>query len=110
MAIIQMFPDAFIALQEEMLKHPDIMLQMQDCPHSDFPNRVGYVAGLLNIAVDGYYTYGEIEDLAKIVVKALQEKRTLLILPSVTHSVTPDTPETKVIIAKKEGKDGNTIH
>lgn len=80
MAEIAMFPEAFIALQEELFNHPDIQEKMRECQELDFPARLAYLAGILEIVVDGWYTYGEIEHLSNILTSKLKEKRTLIVL------------------------------
>lgn len=81
MAEIQMFPQVFITLQEELLQHPDLLEQMTQCPEQDFPARLGFLAGLLEVLVDGYYPYGEIEVLADVLIRRMQERRRLVVLP-----------------------------
>jgi hypothetical protein len=90
MADIQMFPQVFISLQEELLLHPDLQQLMLGCPETDFPTRLGYLAGLLDVLVDGYYHYGEIEVLADILIRRMQERR---------RSIIVTTPNKQLLIA-----------
>lgn len=80
MAEILMFPDSFIALQEELSHHPDLMEKMALCEETAFTDRLAYLAGLLGVLVDGYYHYREIENLADILVDKMRERRSLIVL------------------------------
>lgn len=78
---LKMFPQVFISLQEELLLHPDLLDLMRNCPEIDFPTRLGFLAGLLEVVVDGYYHYGEIEELARILIIRMQERRVSIVIP-----------------------------
>lgn len=82
MAVIAMFPPQVIELQRELLQHhPDIVQQLQDYDAKDPADKIGYLAGLLDIVVDGWYTPDEVVKLATICLERLREKRTILVLP-----------------------------
>lgn len=83
MAHIEQFPEVFLAVQQELYNHPDLCERMkEECDlNADFPERLGTLAAMLEIVVDGYYTYEAIEKLCDILVRKMMERRTSVLLP-----------------------------
>lgn len=80
---IVLFPEVFQQLQHELYTyHRELAEQFEGCTDKDFPSRLGYLAGLVDIVVDGYYLPEDILGLADKVLRRLMERRSSLILPS----------------------------
>lgn len=80
---IAMFPEIFQQLQHELYSHHRELAEKFDgCTDGDFPSRLGYLAGLVDIVVDGYYLPEDILGLAEKILQRLIERRVIIILPS----------------------------
>lgn len=73
--IIEMFPDAFISLQEE-LNHPfhaDLLAKIQE--QEELYVRLSIIAASVDIFLHGSYTYEQIVELCEILVGKLRDRR-----------------------------------
>ena len=78
MAHIHMHPQELIDLRQELAHtaHADVRLKFQvDNTHTDMASQLGVLAGILNIAVEGYFDEEGVLERAKAVHKKLIEKR-----------------------------------
>jgi hypothetical protein len=76
MAYIEMYPEYILALQQELTKHPDLQQKLN--PGDSFASAIAAIAAELNILMDGMY---DMKPTCEMLVRKLQERRTLLILP-----------------------------
>ncbi|MGL5074245.1 MAG: hypothetical protein ACRDBG_00170 [Waterburya sp.] len=79
--IHQYFHENVIALQEEITKHPELMEILAKQTSEEPYIHVVEVATYCGVILDGDYVKNEIEDLCGVLVKKLQQKRCILILP-----------------------------
>ena len=73
--IVELFPDAFISLQEE-LNHPfhaDLLAKIQE--QEELYVRLSIIAASVDIFLHGSYTYEKIVELCGILVGKLKDKR-----------------------------------
>lgn len=70
------FPEAFIALQQELKNHPEILARLEHC--SDNAEAYGEIAAALGILLDGWY---DPIDLADMLVRKLKNKGALIVVP-----------------------------
>ena len=73
--IVELFPDAFISLQEE-LNHPfhaELLAKIQE--QEELYVRLSIIAASVDIFLHGSYTYEQIVELCKIIVGKLRDKR-----------------------------------
>lgn len=78
MAITIMHPEEIIALRQELAHkaHADVRIRyMEENTHRDLPSQLGVLAGIVGIAVEGYFDEVGVVQLAKAVHKKLIEKR-----------------------------------
>lgn len=68
-----LFPPEFLALQQELKNHPEIVAKLA---HLDFADSLGQIGADLGIVLDGYY---EPVDLCKLLTAKLKERSTLII-------------------------------
>jgi hypothetical protein len=81
--ILQFFPEEFLALQQEIIHHPDLQNKLANHPSTELEVRIAEVASHCNILLDDTYDENDLKRLAKILTKRLFESRTKLILPPV---------------------------
>lgn len=74
------FPEEFIALQRELQKHPEILAKLEHC--KDNAEAYATIATELGILLDGIY---DPIDLAKMLLKKLQERGSLIIRPDAAN-------------------------
>lgn len=78
MAVIQMFPEEFTELRQELAHpaHADVRLAfLEENTHTDMPSQLGVIAAALNVAVEGYYDQQSLQGLARVLTKRLVAKR-----------------------------------
>ena len=81
-----MFPPAFIALQAEIINHPELQRRLQKHHDTDgelqFAKCIAEVAAYVNVALDGIYEEDELIKIADICVQRLRDKRVAIIVTS----------------------------
>lgn len=82
MATLVYFSEERIALQNEILKHPELIELLQKHPVGEFEIRLAEVASYCEVILDGNYTDTDIDRLCKILTWKLIEMRTNLVLVS----------------------------
>lgn len=92
--IIQQFPESFIALNRELQYHPTLVEFLQKHPANEFELRMAEIAAYCSVALDGQYTPGDMDGLAKILLKRLQERREGRVGITIVQELGPDL-ETK---------------
>ena len=75
--IIEYFPPAVIALNEELINHP--MLTQMLRPEMPLEEKLGHVAAYCNVELDGYYLEDEIETLIYLLLRQLKEKSIIIL-------------------------------
>jgi hypothetical protein len=83
--IIQFSPE-LIALNEEIVNHPELQRRMTEAIANDaemgtFENRIAMIASYCNLDVDGWLMPGELNRFADLLYNELRRKRSILILP-----------------------------
>lgn len=81
MAHLVFFSPERIALQRELVQHPDLAKKLANCEHPDFETNLCEIASWFGIIVDGAYMPEELDKLAEILTKRLYERRSMIILP-----------------------------
>jgi hypothetical protein len=71
-----MHPPEFIALNQEILFHPQLIATLQEVPNS-FEERLAAIAAYCDVILDGYYGPQELRDIAGKLVERLRAKNTL---------------------------------
>ncbi len=79
--ILEMFPEPLIALREEITKHPDLMVILATQQDKDVYIQISEIAAYCGIVLDGMYTREDIIGLCDKLVKQLQSKRCIIVLP-----------------------------
>jgi hypothetical protein len=83
----QYFPEEHIALQEEILHHPDLLTILAVQQSKDEHIILAEIAAYCKVVLDGTYMPDEITKLCDILVRKLQERRAIvLISPSAVAS------------------------
>ena len=80
MAYLEYFDPRLLALQQELLNHPELMERVARHPPLETEMRIAEIAAYCNILLDGYYIPEEINNLAALLTQKLYEKRTQIIL------------------------------
>lgn len=74
--LIEQFPESYIALQAELHYHPQLIEFLQKHPANEFELRMAEICAYCSVALDGMYTPKDMEKLADILIRRLQNKRT----------------------------------
>ena len=78
--IIEMFPEAAIALQEEIFNnHPELLRLLSKYPHRPMEVKVATIAAYCKIAVDGEFREKDLEGLFELLLRKLKEKSTIVV-------------------------------
>lgn len=80
MAYLEYFDPRLLALQQELMNHPELMERVARHPPQETEMRIAEIAAYCNILLDGYYIPEEINNLAALLTQKLYEKRTQIIL------------------------------
>ena len=80
MAYLEYFDPRLLALQQELLNHPELMERVARHPPRETEMRIAEIAAYCTILLDGYYIPEEINNLAALLTQKLYEKRTQIIL------------------------------
>ena len=87
MAIHQYFPKEFIALQHEMLHHPDVSDWMNKCNSQYMEDRLAHLCTHLGMEIDGYFDADELSAIAQKITDELYRRRTGVVI---THAAYQD--------------------
>ena len=87
MAYLEYFNQDLIQLNKEITQHPELQKQLTELEDKSFEAKLAVICTFCEIIIDGYYDQKEIENLARILVGRLQQKRIVLILPPSNISV-----------------------
>lgn len=75
------FPAAIIALQEEILHHPQLLILLANHPAAEFEQRFAEIAAYCKVVMDDYYSQDDFVRIAELLIRILQSKRLSIILP-----------------------------
>lgn len=78
------FPTETIALQQEILKHPELVKKLESAGvmEQDISSKLAMIATHCNVVVDGDYTVDDIIGLCGHLTEKLQQMRTITVLPT----------------------------
>lgn len=78
------FPTETIALQQEVMKHPDLVKKLESAGvmEQDISSKLAMIATHCNVIVDGDYTIDDIIGLCGHLTEILQQMRTITVLPT----------------------------
>lgn len=79
MAYLYYFDERAIALQEECLKHPELMQVLSQFRNESSSEKLAAIAAYCGVIVDGAYTEEDCNKLAETLTTKLREKRTLIL-------------------------------
>jgi hypothetical protein len=82
MADYHYFPTEFLDMQQELGKHPDLMIELGKCASPYLEDRMAHLCTALGITVDDEFDCDELAELATLMTKKMYEKRTGL---CITH-------------------------
>lgn len=85
MAYYQYFPHELVALQEEMLKHPGICDEMENCSSPYLEDRLAHLCTYLNFEIDGYFEVDELCAIAQKITDELYRRRTGVVITSAPY-------------------------
>ena len=74
-AHINIFPDALIRLNQEVLNHPTLLERFKNHPMGEWEIKIAEICLYCEVIVDGEYLPEEIEKLCEILEKKLIERR-----------------------------------
>lgn len=72
----QQFPPAVLAMQKELVLHPELSKQCISDPDQSLEGALAHIATYCGIIVDGTY---DLEDLCRMLTMQLQKKRTVAV-------------------------------
>ena len=75
------FPEVYLALDREIQHHEELVGYLQNHPAVDFEVRIAEIASYVGIVLDDVYNQKDMDKLAGILLKRLQDQRVQLILP-----------------------------
>lgn len=81
--VVEMFPDSFIALQQEVLNHPRLLetLRVTRTTTQQLPEFLATVATYCNVLVEGQFGDEELDSLCDLLVTKLKQRSSIFILP-----------------------------
>ena len=80
MAILEYFPQEAIVLQQEVIKHPALVYELQRMPHqATLSERFAVIAAYCGMLLEGYYTEDELQKLFHIAIQKLRDKSTSIL-------------------------------
>lgn len=80
-AYLEFFPESYIALNLEVSNHPELCELLSKHPPQETEIRIAEIAAYCEVVLDGYYTPEDLDRLCDILVRRLQNKNSILILP-----------------------------
>lgn len=87
MAHLEFFPPEILALQHEMLYHPDVIMEMEKCSSKYFEDRLAHLCTHLGVEIDGDFDVDEICMICQKLTDRLFERRTGIVI---THRAAQD--------------------
>lgn len=86
MATLQFFPEEFIQLQQEIIKHPTLQHRLQKHhdadPELQFAKCIAEICAYLGISIEGTFGEEELKNLAHICVMELRSRSAPIIVTS----------------------------
>lgn len=79
MATHQLFPDEMIALQDELMNHPDVMTALSVTDDKSMGGILASLCTIFDIVIDGVFNEKEICGIAAQLTKELRQRRTLIV-------------------------------
>jgi len=84
------FPEVYMRLQEEIQKHPALMMNLLQLPKdSSMEMKLGEVAAFVGIILDGFYDAEQVEQLCEECLRRLKHARMELIQDFAPPATTP---------------------
>ena len=80
MAYLEYFSPQRLALQQEVMQHPELMTLLANHGGAEWETKLAEIAAYCGVILDGAYLPEELDNLCDILIRKLQEKRTLIIL------------------------------
>ncbi len=78
--ILEFFPEAAIALNEEIRNHPALQVVLGELPQSTtLEERVGHIAAYCDVVLDGPYLEEDLEKLFYLLLKRLKNKSAIVV-------------------------------
>lgn len=84
----EMFPQEILALQEEIINHPELIELLQQMETTEWTMRLACIAAYCEIIMDGTYSETDIRILCDTLTQRLKEKRTLVINTAEPRTIT----------------------
>lgn len=84
---IQMFSNAQMAMNREILQHPLLREQLLEDTSRDEGMRIGIIAAFVGIVMDGAYSQSDLERLYGIITWKLREKRKIRVISDIPRIV-----------------------
>lgn len=78
MAKLSILPDSFIQLRHELGNHPDILEALAPAP--DSATWLEMLCTQLGVVVDGYYSESDYDNLCKLLIRKLQDRRVIHVI------------------------------
>lgn len=75
------FSGARQALNEEVLKHPDLRVLLMNHPAEEFEVRLAEIAKYSGVVLDGTYDAQDIDNICELCLGELQKKSQIVLLP-----------------------------
>ena len=77
---IEMFPEEFFFLQQEIRFHPELMARLTQQEDKDFYIQMNEISAYCNVVLDGDYDKDDFTALAKLCIDRLQSMRVSIIV------------------------------
>jgi len=77
--VYEYFPEAWIALNREASKHPELLAFLTEADTTDFADILGAVAAYLGMEIDKEFLPGELEGFCKDLTRRLYEMRRIIV-------------------------------
>ena len=77
---IEMFPEEFFFLQQEIRHHPELMARLTQQTDKDFYIQMNEISAYCNVVLDGDYDKDDFTTLAKLCIARLQNMRVSIIV------------------------------
>lgn len=73
--ILEFFSDSRIALNHEIVEHPELCVLLANHPAQEFEIRLAEIAAYCEVVLDDWYTPKDLDKLCDILWNKLREKR-----------------------------------
>tara|TARA_Y100000588_G_scaffold332754_1_gene371191 strand:+ start:16899 stop:17132 length:234 start_codon:yes stop_codon:yes gene_type:complete len=74
-----MVPPELEELQQELQNHPDLLAQLNPSSCKTFADGIAIIAAHCDVAMDGEYSVNDMRILFGVLVRKLQDKRSIII-------------------------------